>query len=57
MKRRNFLGLTGAAALSPVIGRMGPAVSDANVPAAKKGKKKITNIAGYEPAELLSLYR
>jgi len=57
MKRRNFIGLTGAAALSPVIGRMGPGVPDANIPVAKKSKKKITNIAGYEPAELLSLYR
>lgn len=59
MKRRNFLGLSGAAALSPLASRLGEA---SEIPEIMTGTKKnkmgqIINIAGYTPAELLDQYK
>jgi N-acylglucosamine 2-epimerase len=59
MKRRSFLGLSGAAALSPVVNRLEEATG---IPKSKSDSKKeimeqIVNIAGYTPAELLDQYK
>lgn len=59
MKRRNFLGMSGAAALSPLIGRPGDAPG---IPEIRSGTKKnkmgqIINIAGYTPEDLLHQYK
>jgi mannose/cellobiose epimerase-like protein (N-acyl-D-glucosamine 2-epimerase family) len=59
MKRRNFLGLTGAAALSPVVSKLDmiAGLSENQADIARKGRRKIKTIAGYTPEELLSQYR
>ena len=57
MQRRNFLGLTGAAAISPVLGRLGTGVPGEMSQAPVKDKNRIRKIAGYTPEELLSQYR
>jgi mannose/cellobiose epimerase-like protein (N-acyl-D-glucosamine 2-epimerase family) len=59
MKRRNFVGLSRALAVSPVVDKWRkvssfPVVETDGVKAEKKQKKKI---AGYSPEELLNQYR
>ena len=57
MQRRNFLGLTGAAAISPVMGRLGIGGAGEMSQVPGKDRNRIKNIAGYTPGELLSQYR
>jgi len=59
MKRRNFVSLSGALAVSPMIDKLKEVnrFSTVEPHSVKEQKRKIRKIAGYSPEELLNQYR